>query len=101
MDNQSNGRTGILTSVTAPLAFYTLCLLIVETFLASIVIIGDIEPNLKVQCILAGVALFCFVIVIVSLFVWFKPQNLSFDKDTLYKQWDYETQLKFRRENKG
>ena len=90
-------ETGILASVTAPLAFFTLCLLIVEAFLASAIIGGNLERTLKIQCVWAGIALFVFVIITVSLFVWFKPQNLLFDKDTLYKQWDYEKQLEFRK----
>jgi hypothetical protein len=73
-------RTGILDTITAPLGFFVLALLIVETFLANVLIFAQLEPAQRWNGVLLGVGMFVLVVVVVSLLVWFKPQNLTFDK---------------------
>jgi hypothetical protein len=73
-------RTTVIEAITAPLGFFVLALLIVETFLATILIGANFEPFQKLIGMWAGVGMFVLVTVLVFLLVWFKPSNLTFDK---------------------
>jgi hypothetical protein len=73
-------RTGILDAITAPLGFFVLALLIVETFLGTVLIGADLERQDKIIGMWAGVGMFVLVILVVYSLVWFKPQNLTYDK---------------------
>jgi hypothetical protein len=73
-------RTTVLEAITAPLGFFVLALLIVETFLATILIGANFEPLQKLIGMWAGVGMFVLVTLLVFLLVWFKPSNLTFDK---------------------
>ena len=70
----------IIEAVTAPLGFFVLALLIVETFLASVLVGAGLTDVYKSIGMWLGVGLFVFVNVLVFILVWFKPQNLTFDK---------------------
>ena len=70
----------LVEAVTAPLGFYVLALLIVESFLASALVWGPIDARIQLIVLCMGVGMFVFVIVIVSVLVWKKPENLTFDK---------------------
>lgn len=74
-------RNQVLEAITAPLGFFVLALLIVEAFLATILIGATLEKVDKTTGMYLGVGLFVFVTLIVSLLVWFKPDNLTFDKE--------------------
>jgi len=74
-------RTETIKSITAPLGFFVLALLIVETFLGVVLVGASLEADLKRLCIIAGISLFVLVVSFVFLLVWFKPQSLTFDKD--------------------
>lgn len=67
------------SSITTPLGFFVLSLLIVETFLGSAFFSSGIESEEKLTCIWLGVCLFIFVVCVVSILVWNKPDNLTFD----------------------
>jgi len=69
----------IIDAITTPLGFFVLSLLIVETFLGSAFFSSGIEPKQKITCIWLGVSLFVFVVIIVTLLVWHKADNLTFD----------------------
>jgi len=71
----------IIEAVTAPLGFFVLALLIVEAFLATVLIGGDLEKSDKVIGMWLGVGLFCLVTIAVFVLVWFKPESLTFDKE--------------------
>jgi hypothetical protein len=77
----SNAKAQIIEFVTAPLGFFVLALLIVESFLATVLILADIQEQHRVTGMYVGVVLFVFLVAIVSLFVWEKPDNLTFDKE--------------------
>lgn len=73
-------RTRIIEAITAPLGFFVLALLIVETFLGTVLLGADLEKSQKMIGLWAGVGMFVLVVIIVALLVWHKPQNLTFDK---------------------
>lgn len=81
MGSTERKRNQILEAITAPLGFFVLALLIVEAFLATILIGATLENADKIIGMYLGVGLFVFVTLIVSLLVWFKPDNLTFDKE--------------------
>jgi len=73
--------SNIIGAINAPLGFFVLSLLIVESFLASIVIAANLTNQEKITGMCYGVIMFVLVIVLVFLLDWFKPQNLTFDKN--------------------
>lgn len=76
----ATAREKIIDAITAPLGFFVLALLIVESFLATVLIgAGLSEPN-KMIGMWVGIVLFLIVLIDVSIFVWCKPQNLTYDK---------------------
>ncbi len=81
MGGEEPKRNQIIEAITAPLGFFVLALLIVEAFLATILIGATLENSDKVNGMYLGVGLFVIVTFIVSLLVWFKPHNLTFDKE--------------------
>ena len=74
-------RDRVIQAVSAPLGFFVLALLIVEAFLASVLIGGSLERADKMLCVWIGVALFGLVTMTVFILVWSKPENLTFDKE--------------------
>ena len=76
----SNARIKIIEAITAPLGFFVLALLIVECFLATVLVGADFEKSDKILGMWMGVGLFVLVTILVFVLVWFKPQNLTFDK---------------------
>ena len=70
----------LIEAVTAPLGFFVLALLIVESFLAAALLRGGLAESVQITVLWMGVGLFILVTVIVALLVWMKPENLTFDK---------------------
>jgi len=70
-----------MATISTPLGFFVLALLIVETFLGTVVVGGNLEKADKIMGMLFGVGMFVLVTIGVFLLVWFKPQQLMFDKD--------------------
>lgn len=68
-------------SISTPLGFFVLSLLIVETFLGAVTTVSPLSANERIIVIWLGVGMFVLVILLVSALVWFKPDNLTFDKD--------------------
>ena len=81
MSSQEHSRNQIIGVVTAPLGFFVLALLIVEAFLATVLIGAALERADKINGMFLGVGLFIFITLIVAVLVWFKPDNLTFDKE--------------------
>lgn len=84
MSEQQDKRTDTIRSVTSPLGFFVLALLIIETFLGVALVKG--QPELQQTALFLGVAMFFAVLVVVFVLVWQKPLNLIFDQDTSLKQ---------------
>lgn len=78
---ETSSKSQVLETITAPLGFFVLALLIVEAFLATILVGGTLNEEHKVIGMYLGVGLFLFVTLTVSLLVWFKPDHLTFDKE--------------------
>jgi hypothetical protein len=70
----------LIDAIGAPLGFFVLALLIVETFLGAVVIGGQLDSEQKMYGLWAGVAMFLWVTLAVFLLVWNKPSNLTYDK---------------------
>lgn len=81
MSSSEEPRTGLIRSITAPLGFFVLALLIVEAFLATVLVGADLAPELRTAALWAGISAFVLVVFMVFLLVWFKPINLIFDKE--------------------
>jgi heme A synthase len=79
-------RRDILQAVNTPLCFYVLALLIIESFFGLVIATGKLNEKTTLYCINWGLGLFVAVIVIVSIFAWFKPDTLIYDKNTLFDE---------------
>ena len=69
-----------MEAVSAPLGFFVLALLIVESFLATVLLGGGLKASDQLKVLWTGVGMFVFVVLIVAILVWKKPENLTFDK---------------------
>lgn len=79
--SENNTKTQLIEAITAPLGFFVLALLIIETFLATVLIAAEIDKADRISGMYLGVMLFIFLTIVVSVLVWFKPDNLTFDKE--------------------
>lgn len=88
--------SNILKIISAPLGFFVLALLIVETFLGATLFSGQVPPVSIFHCIYLGVGMFVLVVLIVAAIVWYKPGHLTLDKDghlTLLKNERRQTRM--------
>jgi hypothetical protein len=74
-------RSAILGAINAPLGFYVLALLIAETTIGLVLIKSDLDSAGKFRGLLLAVGMFVLVVIIVTLLTWYKPENLTFDRD--------------------
>lgn len=74
-------RVKLIEAISTPLGFFVLALLIVESFLAAVLIGTELAAGEKMNCVLLGVGMFILVVALVGALVWFKPYHLTFDKD--------------------
>lgn len=86
MENTPSAWCKIIETVTAPLGFFVLALLIVEAFLATVLVGGNLQKSNQITGMWLGVGLFVLVTVAVFVLVWCKPENLTFDKDAHLKR---------------
>ncbi|MBC2601200.1 hypothetical protein [Puniceicoccus vermicola] len=84
--SQPHSRRPIIRAIHAPLGFYVLALLIVEVFLASVLMAVDLPADLKATTLYAGIGLFVLVLLVVSVLVWKKPENLIYDKEAYLQE---------------
>ena len=80
MSERLSSGARLIEAVTAPLGFFVLALLIVESFLAIATVGGGLEPQHQLLALFFGVGMFVLVVGVVALLVWKKPENLTFDK---------------------
>jgi heme A synthase len=80
MSNAKSGWSKIIESINKPLGFFALALLIVEAFLATVLIGSNLEPQHKYCGMWIGVGMFLLVVLIVGICVWVKPRNLMYDQ---------------------
>ena len=74
-------RDRVITAVNTPLGFFVLALLIVEAFLATVLIGAQLDASHKITGMWLGIILFVLVTAAVFALVWHKPENLTFDKE--------------------
>lgn len=90
-------RDKIIEAIDKPLGFYVLALLIVETFLTLVLVYSKLDAQHQYYGMLWGIGLFGFIVLIVTLLVWCKPENLTYDKEAhlkKYRQTQYGTEKK-------
>lgn len=78
--SNNTGRPTIIKGIDNPLGFFVLALLIVEAFLTLVLTYADLGAEIKPTFVWVGCFLFMLVTIVVALLVWFKPENLTFDK---------------------
>lgn len=87
-------RAEIIKSVSTPLKFFALGLLIVEFFIGLVISLSNLTEEHKFDMALIGTGIFVLVVIIVSYIVWGKPGNLINDKEAylpkLMKDFDEE-----------
>lgn len=71
----------LIEAVSTPLGFFVLALLIVESFLGTVLVLANLTNDEKMIGMYVGVGLFVLVMLVVTVLVWCKPQHLTFDKD--------------------
>jgi len=81
MSTQTSAWHKIIEAVSAPLGFFVLALLIIESFLAIVLIGGNLDTVHKITGMWLGVGLFVLVTLAVFFLVWFKPENLTFNAE--------------------
>ncbi|WP_148896786.1 hypothetical protein [Geothermobacter ehrlichii] len=81
MNSTASKRQRVITAVNTPLGFFVLALLIVEAFLATVLIGANLDAAQKITGMWLGIGLFIFVTTAVFALVWSKPENLTFDKE--------------------
>ena len=72
------GKGDLVAGVTKPLGFFVLALLIVETFLATVLVFSNQSCADRFLGILIGVILFVFVVSIVAIIVWCRPTHIIY-----------------------
>jgi hypothetical protein len=80
MINLISRRYQIIAVINNPLAFFALALLIVESFIATVLIYSDLKTEDKYIGMWVGIVLFFLVVTIVGFCVWFKPQHLVYNQ---------------------
>ena len=80
-DTKPSAWYKIIESVSAPLGFFVLALLIIESFLAIVLVGGNLDIIHKITGMWLGIGLFVLVTVLVFFLVWFKPENLTFNAE--------------------
>jgi cbb3-type cytochrome oxidase subunit 1 len=83
---QKTARERIIEAIDSPLGFYVLALLIVESFLGLVLGTTKLDADHQFSGMLWGIGLFVFVVLIVTILVWFRPLNLTFDRAAHLKQ---------------
>ena len=77
----ATSRTEILQQVKTPLGFYVLTLLILESTLSLVLTCSKLTEEHVWRGFLWMVVMFIGVVLLVTVFVWFKPQGLLFEKE--------------------
>jgi hypothetical protein len=79
-------RSKIVDLISTPLRFYTLALLIIETFILVFGIFVDLPTYVRVSLIGVGITLFLYVLITVNRLVEKRPTNLIFSERSYLEQ---------------
>lgn len=77
----SNDKSQVLQFIAAPLGFYVLALLIVESSLALVLTVAGLDDDQRWWGFLCMIGLFILVVLIVTGLVVWAPKNLLFGKE--------------------
>ena len=80
------GHSIIIKGVTTNLAFFVLALLIIEGFIVLVVKFSVFDNTQKFQAMCLGIILFFIELIIVSIIVWFKPENLLYNIEGMLRE---------------
>ena len=87
MSNPNNPtRSRIINAINGPLGFFVLTLLIVAVFWGTGLVGTEMESNDFLTWTYLGVSKSVLVVAVVSVLVWAKPDNLTFDKSAHLSQ---------------
>ena len=95
-NNKGSFWARIIESIDSPLGFFVLALLIVEVCITIILTSSQMPKGEIFNGLLVGSGLFCLVIIAVFILVFFKPENLTFDKASHLKR--HETEYGYGKE---
>ncbi len=70
MKTTASKRARVITAVNTPLGFFVLALLIVEAFLATVLVGAELDSNQKITGMWLGIILFALVTAAVFALVW-------------------------------
>jgi heme A synthase len=76
-----SGWTRVIESIDSPLGFFVLALLIVEGFLSIVLVFSKLTEEHQYVGLFVGVIMFIIVVLIVSVFVWKIPHNLTYNRE--------------------
>lgn len=79
---ENRNRSDIVSVVTSPLGFFALSILIIEGFLAIVLIFSDVPASAKISGMNIGAGLFFLVVLGVWSLVLLKPTNLTFGEQS-------------------
>lgn len=82
IQRNQNSRQTLINTITSPIAFFALTLLIAEGSLVAI--IHPVGPEHIIEVVRWGASIFLFIISMVSLLVFYKPQAFVFDRDAYF-----------------
>jgi uncharacterized membrane protein required for colicin V production len=101
-DHSQSGETRgrLIEAITSPIGFFVLALLIVEAFLATVLVGASLEAKDKMIGVWFGVGMFVLVVIMVFILVCFRPQNFVFDRGAHLEQQKME-QERTRRASGG
>lgn len=71
----------VIKATTNPLSFFVLALLIVEAFIAAVLVMAGFSNAVKLGLTITGIVLFVAVCAAVFVLAWKKPESLTFDKN--------------------
>ncbi len=79
--SSTEGRAGIIKSITTPLGFYVLILLIVEATVAIVLTYSKLSEDHVWQGLLWMLGGFALILVVVTVLVIWNPKHLLFGKE--------------------
>ena len=79
--SRRTGKVDVIRSITTPLGFYVLALLIIEATLTLVLTRSSLSPEHVWSGFLWMIGIFIGTIIVVTLFAALKPQHLLFGKE--------------------
>jgi hypothetical protein len=78
---RQSSRSGLIKTITTPLGFYVLALLIIEATLSLVLVNAQLDAGARYTGFLWMIGIFAAVVLIVTLLTIFCPKNLLYGKE--------------------